>query len=102
MPEQKYKRRVSCAQILSQDLLNALTTALRKPEPQPSSQTTISAANTPVGSCGKAPNPIAPKPANRMTATSASVISSSRPRANSTSKVPTGGSCNSDPLLVIA
>ena len=77
-------------------------TALAKPQPQPNIHTTSTEAETPERSCGRTPSPIAPKPANRMTATKVSVKSSSRPRAITTSNVLTSGNCNNEPLLVIA
>src|SRR6516164_1076682 len=102
MPEQKYSNLVNCTQILSQDLENALTTALIKPHPQPNSHTTRTEADTPERLCGSTPSPTAPKPANRRTATNVSVKNSSRPRAISTSNVLTKGNCNNEPLLEIA
>ena len=49
-----------------------------KPSPQPNSQTAMIDADKAGRSCGRTPNPNAPKPANRMIATSVSVRSSSR------------------------
>src|SRR4029078_12383322 len=77
-------------------------TALMQPRPEPNAavaRRAIAGANR---SSGSDATPMAPNPASRVTATTMSVAISSRPRAAITSRVVTGGSCSTAPLLVMA
>jgi hypothetical protein len=93
---------VTCGQILSQDRHSTVSTALRKPKPQPNIAVTSSAVEGPHKSSGVAASPMMPNATSRSTATITSVIISSSPRAAMTSKVVTEGNCSNAPLLVIA